>query len=55
VRTFETVEQLRLALLDFRQTYNTTWLIQRHGFIPSPMDQNGCAHSRSPIDMIFQG
>ena len=23
--------------------------------IPSPMDQNRCAHSRSPIDMIFQG
>jgi len=23
--------------------------------IPSPMDQNRCAHSRRPIDMIFQG
>jgi transposase InsO family protein len=34
VRTFETVEQLRLALLDFRKTYNTTWLIERHGFRP---------------------
>ena len=34
VRTFDTVEQLRLALLDFRQTYNTTWLIERHGFRP---------------------
>jgi transposase InsO family protein len=34
VRTFDTVEQLRLALLDFQQTYNTTWLIQRHGFKP---------------------
>jgi len=34
VRTFETVEQLRLALLDFCQTYNTTWLIERHGFRP---------------------
>ena len=33
VQTFETVEQLRLALLDFRETYNTTWLIARHGFI----------------------
>jgi len=29
VQTFDTVEQLRLALLDFRETYNTTWLIQR--------------------------
>jgi len=25
------------------------------GLIPSPMDQNRCAHSRSPIDIIFQG
>jgi putative transposase len=33
VRTFETIEQLRQALLAFRDTYNTTWLIQRHGFI----------------------
>ena len=34
VRTFDTVEQLRLALLDFRETYNATWLIERHGFRP---------------------
>ena len=34
VRSFETIEQLRLALLEFRETYNTTWLIERHGFIP---------------------
>jgi putative transposase len=32
VRTFDTVEQLRLALLDFREIYNTTWLIQRLGY-----------------------
>ncbi|MCY7289054.1 MAG: IS3 family transposase [Cryobacterium sp.] len=31
VRTFHTVEELRLALIDFRQTYNEHWLIQRHG------------------------
>ena len=34
VRTFDTVEQLRHALIEFRQTYNTTWLIERHGFRP---------------------
>ena len=33
VRTFETIEELRQALLAFRHTYNTTWLIERHGFI----------------------
>jgi putative transposase len=32
VRTFDTVEELRLALLAFRESYNTTWLIERHGF-----------------------
>ena len=34
VRTFDTVEELRLALLEFRETYNSTWLIERHGFRP---------------------
>jgi putative transposase len=33
VRHFETIEDLRQVLLAFRETYNTTWLIQRHGFI----------------------
>jgi transposase InsO family protein len=33
VQTFETVEELRQALLAFRETYNTTWLIERHGFL----------------------
>ena len=34
VRTFDTVEELRVALLAFRETYNATWLIERHGFRP---------------------
>jgi transposase InsO family protein len=34
VRTFDTAEELRLALLEFRETYNATWLIERHGFRP---------------------
>jgi transposase InsO family protein len=34
VRTFDTVEQLRHALIEFRETYNSTWLIERHGFRP---------------------
>ena len=32
VHTFDTVEQLRQALLAFRDIYNSTWLIERHGF-----------------------
>ena len=31
VRTFRTVEELRLALIEFRRTYNEGWLIERHG------------------------
>jgi transposase InsO family protein len=34
VRTFGTVEELRQALLAFREVYNTAWLIERHGFRP---------------------
>jgi putative transposase len=33
IRTFDTIEDLRYALLSFRETYNATWLIERHGFI----------------------
>jgi transposase InsO family protein len=33
VRHFETIEELRQALLEFRETYNTTWLIERHGYL----------------------
>jgi transposase InsO family protein len=32
VRTFDTVEDLRVALLEFREAYNSTWLVERHGF-----------------------
>src|SRR3712207_4235829 len=32
VRSFETIEELRQALLAFRETYNSTWLIARHGY-----------------------
>jgi transposase InsO family protein len=32
VRYFETIEEPRQALLAFRETYNTKWLIERHGY-----------------------
>jgi transposase InsO family protein len=31
VRTFDTVEELRLALLEFKDRYHGAWLIERHG------------------------
>jgi transposase InsO family protein len=32
VHHFETVEELRLALLEFQETYNNHWMIGRHGY-----------------------
>jgi putative transposase len=32
VRRFATIEELRLALLAFRETYNRSWIIERHGY-----------------------
>ena len=31
VEYFETVEELRLALLAFKERYNRHWLVERHG------------------------
>ena len=34
VRWFETIEDLRKALLQFQRTYNEQWIIERHGHRP---------------------
>jgi len=34
VRTFATVEELRVALQEFRRIYNETWIIERQGRRP---------------------
>jgi len=34
VRNFRTIEELRLALHAFKHLYNSSWLVQRHGFLP---------------------
>ncbi len=34
VRSFDTVEELRAALIELREVYNTNWLIERHRFRP---------------------
>ncbi|MBX5484937.1 MAG: IS3 family transposase [Myxococcaceae bacterium] len=33
LRPFKTVEELRLALHDWKDRYNRSWLIERHGFL----------------------
>jgi len=46
IRTFDTVEQLRLARLEFREIYNTTWLIQRLGYrTPAQARQDQLSHA----------
>lgn len=37
LRRFATVEELRLALLDFRKTYNERWILERHDYL-TPSD-----------------
>jgi transposase InsO family protein len=32
IHTFDTVEDLRLALLEWRHTYNEHWLVEKHGY-----------------------
>jgi putative transposase len=32
VRTFDTIEELRAALVEFARCYNETWLVARHGY-----------------------
>jgi transposase InsO family protein len=32
VRTFDTIEELRAALIEFASYYNATWLVARHGY-----------------------
>ena len=47
VQTCDTIEELRQALLTFRATYNTTWLIERHGFIsPAEYRRHSFSHSQ---------
>ena len=32
VRTFDTIEELRAALVEFATRHNETWLVARHGY-----------------------
>ena len=34
VRRFATIEELRVALHPFQDTYNKTWIVERHGYQP---------------------
>jgi transposase InsO family protein len=41
VRHFNTVEELKKALLEFKETYNQQWIVGRHGYkTPSQVREN---------------
>ncbi len=50
VRTFETIEDLRLALIEFAQWYNTQWLVARHGPRTSHSPRPGACWCRTRTD-----
>jgi len=49
VRTFSTVEQLRLALLAWAELYNREWMIERHGFTPRAEARQAFYQSREKL------
>jgi transposase InsO family protein len=48
VRRFATVEELRLALQAFKELYNQTWIIERHGY-KSPAQVRADQIGRMPM------
>ena len=46
VRTFGTIDELCQALLEFREAYNSTWLMERHGFRSAQRRSAGPAFNR---------
>lgn len=53
VRTFETIEELRMALQDFARRYNKTWLVARHGYrTPAEVRTMQLQGGQHPIDEL---
>ena len=42
VRYFATIEELRLALLEFKRVYNEQWLLERHNYQTSTQVRLNC-------------
>jgi len=52
VQHFSTIEELRQALLAFKETYNREWLIARLGYrSPAPAASGICAHAGGVITL----
>ena len=50
VKTFHTIEELRLALIEFKKAYNEQWLIERHGYrTPAQVRQEKLASAPATV------
>ena len=49
VRTFDTVEQLRQALIEFKDQYNRHWILQRHGYRTPSQAAEARSLSENPL------
>jgi putative transposase len=48
VRVFQNVEELRCALVEFRERYNQRWIVQRLGYLTPPKLASSSLHSEPP-------
>jgi putative transposase len=55
VMTFDTVEKLRAALVEFAKHYNETWLVARHGYrAPAQVRADQCRLDQNAVaDLKF--
>ena len=48
VRHFDSIEELRQALQAFKETYNRTWIVERHGY-RTPAAVRAAQHAPLPV------
>ena len=52
VRSFETIEELRLALLEFKRTYNEQWMLEKYAYRSRPGATRPRRAGRGSVNMI---
>ena len=51
VRNFDTIEELRAALIEFARHYNETWIVARHGYrTPAQVRADQCRLEHNAVD-----
>ena len=54
VRSFDTVEELRLAVLAFKRTYNEQWMLEKYGYRSPAQVRRDLVRSNNSIDAVRQ-